>query len=250
VITTRRLWLEAAAVWAASPSIRAARKEFWDTQDPSSWTNTDKQFLLYRSPWVREGFVRMEEKIPSAAAYGNSGSQPAQTPDSRPGISPQGVQSVPIGQPLPPVPRADGKPVEFRVHARWETAKPVRMAGGPEVPELTGQFYVIRLQGLPLMPPVKPKPGEAPPPDPNEGMLQAIKGGTRLERPDKAPIPCAHLFAGSGSRSGDVLLFFSRVADAITLSDKVVTLESRFSAFHLSIRFPLKEMMYQGELAL
>ena len=230
--------------------MRAARKEFWATEDPSSWTNTDKQILLYRSPWAREGFVRMEEKNQSAAGYGNGGSQPAEMPESRPGVPPQGVQSVPIGQPLPPIPRADGKPVQFRVLARWETAKPVRLAGGPEVPELTGQFYVIRLLGLPLMPPLKPKPGEAPPPDPNQGMLQAIKAGTRLERVDKAPMLCGHLFAGSGNASADVLLFFSRVADPITIADKVVILDSRFAAFHLSIKFPLKEMMYKGELAL
>jgi len=224
--------------------MRAARKEFWETKDPSSWTNTDKQILLYRSPWAREGFARMEEKNQPAAG------QPAEMPESRSGAPPQGVQSVPIGQPMPPIPRADGKPVQFRVRARWETAKPVRLAGGPEVPELTGQFYVIRLRGLPLMPPLKPKPGEAPPPDPNEGMLQAIKEGTRLERVDKAPILCAHLFAGSGNASTDVLLFFSRAADPITIADKVVMLDSRFAAFHLSIKFPLKEMMYKGELAL
>jgi hypothetical protein len=126
----------------------------------------------------------------------------------------------------------------------------VRLAGGPEVPELTGQFYVIRLRGLPLMPPLKHKPGEEPPPDPNQGLLQAIKAGTRLERADKAAIPCVHLFAGSGNASTDVLLFFSRVADPITVADKVVILDSRFTAFHLLIKFPLKEMMYKGELAL
>jgi hypothetical protein len=29
-----------------------------------------------------------------------------------------------------------------------------------------------------------------------------------------------------------------------------VTLESRFGPFHLSIKFPLKEMMYKGSLAI
>jgi hypothetical protein len=225
--------------------MRAASKQFWDSVEPSRWTNTEKQFILYRSPWAREGFARMEEKSQAVAGYG--GGQPA---EGRSGAGPQGVQSVPIGQPVPPVPRADGKPVQFRVYARWETAQPVRLAGGPEVPELTGQFYVIRLRGLPLMPPLKPKPGEEPPPDPNQGMLQAIKEGSRLERPDKAPIACAHLFAGSGNASSDVLLFFSRVPDPITIADKVVVLDSSFSAFHLSIKFPLKEMIYRGALAL
>jgi hypothetical protein len=157
---------------------------------------------------------------------------------------------VPIGEPIPPVPKpASGEPVQFRVLARWETAKPVRLAGGPEVPELTGQFYVIRLRGLPLMPPPKVEPGEVPP-DPNEGMLQAIKDGTRLERAGKVPIPCAHLFKGSGNASNEVLLFFSRVGDAITIENKVITLESRFAMFHLSIKFLLKDMIYKGELAL
>jgi hypothetical protein len=140
--------------------------------------------------------------------------------------------------------------VQFRVLARWETAKPVRLAGGPAVPDITGDFYVIRLRGLPLMPPAKVNPGEPAAPNPNEGMLQAIKEGSRLERAGKAAIPCAHLFTGSGDASRDVLLFFSRGSDPITTGDKVVTLESRFAVFHLSIKFPLKEMVYKGELAL
>jgi hypothetical protein len=160
---------------------------------------------------------------------------------------------VPIGDPLPPVPNPDpGHPLQFQVLARWESAKPVRLAGGPElpqVPELTGQFYILRLRGLPLMPPPKVKPGEVAP-DPNEGMLQAIQQGSRLERKDKPGIPCAHLFKGSGDTTPEVLLFFPHTADPITLADKLVTLESRFTVFHLSVKFPLRDMMYKGELAL
>ena len=48
----------------------------------------------------------------------------------------------------------------------------------------------------------------------------------------------------------ELLLFFPREADPITLADKVVTLESRFGPFHLTVKFPLKEMMYNGALAL
>jgi hypothetical protein len=172
-------------------------------------------------------------------------------PDTRPGVPLGGVKSVPIGEKIPPAPKpGSGEPVQFRVLARWETAKPVRLAGGPEVPEMTGQFYVIRLRGLPLMPPPKVQPGEAAPPDPNEGMVEAIKAGTRLERAGKASISCEHLFKRSGNEWNEVLLFFPRSADAITIADKVVTLESRFAVFRLSIKFPLKDMMYQGELAL
>jgi hypothetical protein len=160
------------------------------------------------------------------------------------------MRSVPIGEKIPPRPQTESREhVEFPVLARWETAKPVRLAGGPEVPEMTGQFYTIRLRGMPLMPPPKAKPGE-PATDPNEHLLAAIKAGSVLERKDKRGIRCAHLFTGSGNTATEVLLFFPRGADAITIADKIVTLESRFAVFHLSIKFPLKEMVFQGELAL
>jgi hypothetical protein len=138
--------------------------------------------------------------------------------------------------------------VEFPALARWETAKPVRLAGGPEVPELTGKFYVIRLRGLPLMPP-KGSAGE-PDSSTNAAMLDAIKDGSVLERKGKPAIRCAHLFVGSGNAATEVLLFFPREPDPITAADKAVTLDSRFAFYHLSIRFQLKEMIYRGGLAL
>jgi hypothetical protein len=229
--------------------MRAARKGFW-VKDPARWSNEEKQILLFESPWAREGFARIEEKKRTTVGYGNNGRPGVAAPDTRPGVPLGGVKSVPIGEPVPPFPQPAGDPIQFRVLARWETAKPVRLAGGPEIPELTGQFYVIRLRGLPLMPPPKAKQGEAPPPDPNGDLLRAIKAGSRLERQGKAPIPCEHLFTGSGNASTEVLLFFPRMGDAIAIADKEVTLESRFSVFHLSIKFVLKDMIYKGELAL
>ncbi len=194
--------------------------------------------------------MEAEKKSRNTQGYGSNGRLGNDVPDTRPGLPPGGVRSVPLGEKPPPVPNADpGHPVQFRVLARWETAKPVRLAGGPPVPELTGQFYVIRLRGLPLMPPPKAKPGEVAA-NPNEGMLQAIKEGSRLERKDKPAIPCAHLFTGSGDAATEVLLFFARDTNPITVADKLVTLESRFAPFHLSVKFPLKDMMFKGELAL
>lgn len=237
----------AAAVWTVCPSLRAARKQFWETKEPAAWTAAEKDLLLWQSPWAREGLVRLEHKKDSTPG---SAGQNVRLPDIRPGVPPGGAKSVPIGEPVPPPPKPDlGQPLQFPVLARWETASPVRLAGGPELPELTGQFYVIRLRGLPLMPPPKVQPGEAAP-DPNAAMLQSIKGRSRLERARKAPLACDHLFTGPPDVPTDVLLFFPRSADPISLADKVVTLESQFAVFRLSIKFPLKEMLYKGELAL
>jgi len=253
VIRTRRQWLQTVTMLPACLALRAARNEFWNSKDPASWSSDEKQFLLGQSPWAQEGLVRMEEEKNrrTTPGYANNGRPGVDMPDTRPGVPPGGVRSVPIGEaPPPPPPNPDpGHPVQFRVLVRWESAKPVRLAGGPELPELTGQFYVIRLRGLPLMPPPKTKPEEGAP-NPNEGMLQAIEQGSRLERKDKPGIPCAHLFTGSGVTATEVLLFFPRRADPIQVADKLVILESRFTPFHLSVKFPLKNMMYKGELAL
>ena len=163
MILTRRQWLRAATMLPACLALRAARKEFWDSKDPATWSSEEKQLLLGQSPWAKEGFARMESEknrriVPG---YGSSGRAGGDVPDTRPGVPLGGVRSVPIGPAPPPPPNPDpGHPVQFRVLARWESAKPVRLAGGPEVPELPGQFYVIRLRGLPLMPPPKTKPEE------------------------------------------------------------------------------------------
>jgi len=233
-------------------ALPAARKEFWDSKDPATWSNDEKQLLLNQSPWAREGLVRMEEgkNRRTTRGYGNNGRPGGDMPDTRPGVPPGGVRSVPIGEVPPAPPKPDsGQPVQFRVLARWESAKPVHLAGGPELPESTGQFYVIRLRGLPLMSSRKTRPEEVAS-NPNEGMLQAIREGSRLERKDKPGIPCAHLFKGSGDASTEVLLFFPQGTDPIQVADKLVTLESRFVPFHLSVKFPLKDMVYKGELAL
>jgi len=244
----QRQRLRTALVVVACFSLQGGNREFWEAKDSASWTSEEKQSLLVQSPWAKEGFARLEVDKKGSKPQGGRN---VAIPDPNGGNTPGRARSVQIGGEVPPVPSNDpGPKVQFRVLARWEAAKPVRLAGGPEIPEVAGQFYVIRLRGLPLMPPPKVKPGQTAP-NPNEGMLEAIKQGSFLERKDKPAIRCAHLFTGSGDQVNEVLLFFPRGGDdAITLADKLVTLESRFAAFHVSIKFPLKEMVFQGELSL
>ena len=128
-----------------------------------------------------------------------------------------------------------------------EAHSPAGASEGGRRPE---SFYVIRLIGLPFMPPPKVQPGEVVP-DPNAGMLQAIRQSSRLERNGKPAIPCDHVFTGSGENARQALLFFPRGgANPITAGDKQVVLDSRFAPFHLTVKFPLKEMVYKGELSL
>ena len=252
MLRTRRRLLETATIWLALRALRAARNEFWENKDPAKWSDEEKRTLLGQSPWAREGIVRfeVEKKGAQAAPYQGVARPGGNIPGANPGAMPGAPVSVPIGEPPPPVPSTDnGQSVQFRVLARWESAKPVRLAGGPELPEGTARFYAIRLQGMPLLPPPKGRE-EGSVLNPNQGMLEAIQQNSRIERKDKIAISCAHLLTGSGESATELLLFFERGADPITVGEKAVTLESRFGPFHLSVKFPLKDMMYKGALAL
>src|SRR5690349_6497227 len=46
VTPTRRQCLKAAAMLSAHLTLRAARKEFWDSKDPAAWSDEEKQTLL------------------------------------------------------------------------------------------------------------------------------------------------------------------------------------------------------------
>src|SRR6185295_9433231 len=107
VIRTRRQWLQAATMWPACLTLQAARKEFWDSKDPSGWSNEEKEVLLGQSPWAREGLVRMEvgKNRRTTAGYGSNGKLGGDMPDLRPGAS-GSARSVPFGEAPPPVPNS------------------------------------------------------------------------------------------------------------------------------------------------
>jgi hypothetical protein len=236
----------------ASPfrALQAARKSFWNSEKPAAWTPEEKQQLLWQSPWAREGTLRFAMEKGQRSQPTGGGTAPVEVPGSRPGGMPAG-KSVTFGDSSPGrPPSADkGEPPQFRVMVRWESAKPVQLAGGRNLPEETAQYYVILLLGMPLMRPRADGKNESEA-DPNQGMLEEIKRTSRIERKDKEAIPCAHLLTGKGERATELLLFFPKSADPITTADKEVTVACRFGSFQLSVRFPLKEMMFGGSLEL
>jgi hypothetical protein len=250
VFFTRRRLLQAATIYPLTRALSGARKEFWEAKAPADWSSEEKEMLLGQSPWAAQGVVRFDAGKKRGGPYEGVARPGAGIPGARPGERPGIANSVPIGEKPPPRPSTDtGQSVQFPALVRWESAKPVRLAGGPELPEGTAGFYVIRLRGMPLMPVPKDKAGD-PAANPNQGLLEAIQHGTRIERKDKAAIGCAHLLTGSGVASNELLLFFPRGTDPIDVREKFVTLDSRFTPFHLSVKFTLKDMMFQGALAL
>jgi len=109
---------------------------------------------------------------------------------------------------------------------------------------------VIRLRGLPLMPAAESEAGGKSLPIRTRACCRPSRKVAGWSARTKRAIPCAHLFAGSADTASEVLLYFPRGTDPITVAEQWVTLESSFAQFHLSIKFPLKDMVYKGELAL
>ena len=252
----RRQLMQAVILAPPCSLLTAASREFWKNKKAAEWGTDEKEQLLSQSPWAREGSLRFskEEKHGGQAGPPPGGGPPVAVPGARPGGAPgsgSAVTSVPFGEPPPAPPPGSGKgePPQFRVMVRWESANPVRLAGGRNLPGETAQFYVILLIGMPLMRPRPAEKGE-PATNPNLGMLEAIRQTSRLERKNKKPIPCAHLLTGEGERATELLLFFPKGPDPIVPADREVTVVSRFGPFQLSIRFPLKEMMFDGALEL
>ena len=244
---TRRHLLRAVAIWPAIHALHAARKDFWESKDPSTWTAEEKSTLLSDSPWARAGVAQFDTGKRPPKPYEGIARPGGGTPGANPGMNnPTGAVSVPFGEKPPPVPTTDtGRDVKFNVLARWESAAPIQLAGGPPLPAESAKYHVIRLRGMPLLPATKTETVLTR----NQDILTAIEKGSRIERKETA-IPCAHLLAGSGDEALDLLLFFERSTNPITVAEKLVTLECTFRPFNVSIKFPLKEMLYRGTLAL
>jgi len=244
---TRRRILHAALLSRLFPAVPAAARDFWKEKDPAAWTPEEKDALLYQSPWARQGTLLFTREIkheppPTVATPGAGvpGARPANTPRT-------GTPTVPMGEPIPPPPGSGkGEPPKFPVLVRWETARPVQLAGGAKLPEETSAYYVIRLKGMPLM---RPRPGKDEP-NPNLGLLEAIKQDSLIQRKNRDPLRCNHLLTGSGNEVTDLLLFFPRQPDPITLAENEVEFITAFGSFRLSLKFPLKEMVFQGALML
>ena len=171
MLRTRRRLLQAATTWPAFHALQAARKEFWESKDPADWSNEEKRILLGQSPWAREGIVRFEverkrARAPDPTRAWRDREEVFPAPIRAPHPGPSRVcRSVSVRRRFQAPTRAS--PCSSGCSRAGKAPKPVRLAGGPEMPEGTARFYVIRLQGMPLLPPPKGRDGESVP-NPNQ----------------------------------------------------------------------------------
>ena len=214
---------------AIEPAWAFAAREFWNEKPSADWTAAEIQELLTASPWAKEASVSYNGgpgNLGHSAGYGGMGRM------SRRSVG------VPTGTTNP------GTGVEhqqYKALVRWETALPIRLASHSNSTDDPAANYIINLIGdLPMLGSHKDEDETQ-----REQRVEMLKEYTRLERKHD-PIYLAQMKFASAS---ETLFYFPRL-DPIYPDDRQVTFTTKLGPLEVKAKFVLKDMMYQGKLAL
>ena len=214
--------------------------EFWQDKKPSDWSEKDVKRLLTKSPWAKEGTVAFNmERMggmpggggpPMGGGMGQGG-----------GMGPGG----PGGMEMP-------KPV-----IRWESAAPLRDAAAKSAGDAAAQslgewsasFYVVTLSGFGAQGGRGGRGMGQPDPAQLSQMQDGMKAATNLTIKGKPAIAVARVETVQ-TEQGQVTAFLFLRTVAIEAGDKEVTFETAMGPLGIKCKFVLKEMIYQGKLAL
>ncbi|MGH9720381.1 MAG: hypothetical protein ACRD8O_09225, partial [Bryobacteraceae bacterium] len=145
---------------------------------------------------------------------------------------------------------APGGAPQIKLLVRWESAACVRAASKLPIDEDAASHYLISVANLPLGAPPR-RPAGAEPADPerrNAQLQEQLKAITALQRKDKDPLHPARL--GFHQRTRSIVFFFPRGAQPIQLDDKEVIFYTKSGGVEVKTKFPLKAMLYRGNLDL
>ncbi|MBV9766943.1 MAG: hypothetical protein JOZ48_19020 [Acidobacteriaceae bacterium] len=257
------------AVFASGTMVFAATG-VWQSKDFRNWTDDDARSVMTDSPWAkpmpmpaggRPGMVVIEPGAnnapPPSASLGNpsnttSGANMAvgANPGSAGPADPSGTHNLPTTPSLSAVSGNTGAPApQSRLTIIWASAMPVRLAvlklrsaanmpTDEQVANVTRPRpnYVIAVVGLPA-----PEGGSDPKALASSAFL-TVRGKSALVANDSS-------YRRIGN--SDVYFFhFTRASLPITAADQQVEFKMTAGNMEIKRKFELKEMQYQGELAL
>lgn len=223
----------------------------------------DKQVtkLLNDSPWAKDASVSMEGGTSGGGAMPSGGGSGRR--GGRGGGMSAGIPSASEGSTAPTINTPSemggggagmggGAPAPNlpKILVRWQSAKPLLEGLGnkdsaAKLAKLAETNYIILVGGLSLGARRGP---DGSPPDP-ERLAQVKKKMaevTVLKRKGHEPLHPA----GVEQASNGIVFFLFPRTDPIDLDDKEVTFESSTGPLKMKAKFALKDMMYQGQLAL
>jgi hypothetical protein len=232
--------------------------DVWKDKNPSAWTPEDLQKILTDSPWAktvavkREGSRRGGAAGPGGGTWGGGGGGVGGGIEM-PRIGGLGIPGGGMGGGR----RGGGRqPQEsFDVIVRWNSAEPVRLAllkaempsgqkDDEKAPDPAAKSYIISVTGLPAGAHRSNHDDDVEPSRREELMESAhltLKGRRTL-------VPNDVKFDVQGSRR-EILFYFTR-ENKIDQSGKEATFVIQRDRLKLEKKFNLKEMVFQGKLAL
>ena len=200
----------------AAPALLPA-KEFWETKNPSTWTEEEVLSLASKSPWARlavADFKGADDPVGTAIPGGLSG------------------RGGPSGFSAP------------NIRVRWESAQPMLDALKTRIPPEFDGHYVLGVMNLPI-PGIRPsgRAGDAAAPD---DVLERAQNGATLEVKGKGVVESG---IARRARGGEILLGFAKDVLPIAATDREIIFGMAMERFSLKAKFDAKDMMYRGKLA-
>lgn len=247
--------------------------DVWKTKDPSAWTSEDIQKVLTDSPWAktvavkREGFSQGGGMGRGGGGGGTWGGGGMGGGMGMPRIGGLGMPGGGMGGGR----RGGGRrPMEsLNVIVRWASAAPIKQAllksEGPsgdkdaeKTPDAAAKSYMISVIGLPTgmrssssggddneTSGDEPRRRER---DPDAVREELMESTHLTPKGKRALLPSDVKFDIQGGRH-EILFFFPRETE-IGKDDKEVTFETQLNRMKLEKKFNLKDMTFQGKLAL
>ncbi|MGH9664856.1 MAG: hypothetical protein ACRD9L_10575 [Bryobacteraceae bacterium] len=247
--------------------------DVWKTKDPSAWTSEDVQKVLTDSPWAKAVAVKMEGSGQGGGmgrggggTWGGGGGGMG----GGMGMPRIGGLSIPGGG-MGGGRRGGGRRPQESLNAtiRWDSAAPIKQAllksepaseekDAAKTPDPAAKSYIISVTGLPTgMRRSSSGNGDD---DANNGgqrrrerdpdaVREELMESTHLTPKGKRTlVPSDVKFDIQGGRH-EIEFFFPREAE-IDRDDKEVTFETQLGRIKLEKKFNLKDMVFQGKLAL
>lgn len=255
------------ALGAAALPAPAFAADPWE-KEPAQWTEKDMQKILTDSPWSKTVSVAMGG--PSVGNIGGGGrggrggrssgggGMPDASSSSSMGGSPMGGEGGGMGG-------GGGMAPSLNFLIRWQTAKPIKIASvrsrmGAEAEtspqakafvERQEEEYVIAVVMPGMRAPGEGRPGAGPQGDrkaPPEDAAEKMKATTWLSWKGHEQV---HPTSITMPRPGqNAFIFHFSKQHPIELADKEVEFAMHRGNLEIKKKFKLKDMLYQGQLAL
>lgn len=230
MVVSRRFTLRAVAgsLIIGSHSVIAfgPEDEFWNTQQPETWTPEQIEEITSKSPWAKPVTAKLDANAPLSSAGGMRG---------RRGTVPMGRNAGANS--------GTGSP-KFTGVVRWASAKPIRLALKLQFPPSLADHFVISVSGLPIVSGHGAEDtANGEPADSYEGL----KAQTSLQVKGQEAVQPGVIEPDKNETS---TLYFGFLPQLLQLNgDKTVTFATTMAPLSVKVKFELKEMKFKGDLA-